>query len=146
MGSVKKSNDSSIQKFLGINVRVFWCLALICALEVLLWSFCLFASQSSGAAQEYYTRETVNLKSTTGQTVPWPTPPIDYRSLELAWKAQSAWQQLASNSFYATTPPRVVRLSASRVGSLQTAPFFESLRYTEGTPTETFVPHVAIRV
>ena len=87
MGSVNKPNDSSVRKFLGIHVRVFWCLALICALEVrcrlpysnrqprrspfapltprprssqvLLWSFCLFASQSSGAAQAYYTRETV---------------------------------------------------------------------------------------
>jgi hypothetical protein len=35
MGSVnKKSNDSSIEKFLGTHIRVFWCLALICALEV----------------------------------------------------------------------------------------------------------------
>jgi len=73
-------------------------------------------------------------------TRPFPSP------VPKKIQAQSAWQQLASNSFYATTPPRVVRLSASRVGSLQTAPFFESLRYTEGTPTETFVPHVAIRV
>ena len=158
MGSVNKSNDSSVRKFLGIHVRVFWCLALICALEVrcrlpylnrqprrspfapltprprstqvLLWSFCLFWSQSSGAAQAYYTRETVrarasssaasikcwpgnppaesariftrrtprsprsprrpqvNLKSTTGETVRVPTPPVDYRSLELALKVR----------------------------------------------------------
>ena len=91
MGSVNKSNDSSVRKFLGIHVRVFWCLALICALEVrcrlpylnrqprrspfapltprprstqvLLWSFCLFGSQSSGAAQAYYTRETVRARA-----------------------------------------------------------------------------------
>ena len=91
MGSVNKPNDSSVRKFLGIHVRVFWCLALICALEVrcrlsysnrqprrssfaplttrprssqvLLWSFCLFASQSSGAAQAYYTRETVRVRA-----------------------------------------------------------------------------------
>ena len=144
MGSVNKPNDSSVRKFLGIHVRVFWCLALICALEVLLWSFCLFASQSSGAAQAYYTRETVNLKSTTGETVRVPPPPVDYRSLELALKAESAWQQRARESFYATTPPRVARLAAQ--WALQSAPFGESLRYTEGAPSEPDVARIGVRV
>ena len=169
MGSVKKSNDSSIQKFLGINVRVFWCLALICALEVRCrLAFFLFeppthprsaagrrltfpsprrsyfghsacsraslpaprrsttpgrryvcfadlpeaasggkwSPNSDGEERKRSARvfsdrpdprlnpppppSQVNLKSTTGQTVPWPTPPIDYRSLELAWKVRRA--------------------------------------------------------
>jgi|Transcript_6336 hypothetical protein len=145
MGSVNKSNDSSVRKFLGIHVRVFWCLALICALEVLLWSFCLFGSQSSGAAQAYYTRETVNLKSTTGETVRVPTPPVDYRSLELALKAESAWQQRARESFYATAPPRVAQLAAQWATS-RSAPFGESLRYTEGAPSEPDVARIGVRL
>mmetsp|Transcript_5642 Transcript_5642/g.22853 ORF Transcript_5642/g.22853 Transcript_5642/m.22853 type:complete len:146 (+) Transcript_5642:165-602(+) len=145
MGSVNKSNDSSVRKFLGIHVRVFWCLALICALEVLLWSFCLFGSQSSGAAQAYYTRETVNLKSTTGETVRVPTPPVDYRSLELALKAESAWQQRARESFYATAPPRVAAFVAQWATS-RSAPFGESLRYTEGAPSEPDVARIGVRL
>jgi len=65
--------------------------------QVLLWSFCLFQCQCSvawsGAAQAYYIRETVNLSSTTGQTVQIPVPSIDFRCLNLALKAETAWQQ-----------------------------------------------------
>ena len=89
MGSVKQPRR--IHNILGIHVRVFYSLALICTLEVrcrhffelvpglhlptlldpdkivsrsqvLLWSCCLFATQSSGAAQAYYTRETVRIE------------------------------------------------------------------------------------
>lgn len=98
MGQVKQHTGSGrVSRVLGNPVRIFYSLLFICALEVLLWSFCLFQCQCSvawsGAAQAYYIRETVNLSSTTGQTVQIPVPSIDFRCLNLALKAETAWQQ-----------------------------------------------------
>lgn len=100
----RHTRSGSISRFLGNPVRIFHSLLFICALEVLLWSFCLFPCQSSvgwsGAAQAYYTRETVNLKSTTGETLEAPVPCLDFRGLELALKAETAWHQRAFATLY----------------------------------------------
>jgi len=108
MGVKKSSHNGfgSISAFLGSPVRVFYSLLFICALEVLLWSCILVPCQSSGAftdaAQAYYTRETVNLKSTTGHPVRVPVPPVDVRSLNLAFKAESLAVRKALDFIYAS--------------------------------------------
>ncbi|ACO68728.1 prasinophyte-specific protein [Micromonas commoda] len=101
----RQSRSGSISRFLGNPVRIFHSLLFICALEVLFWSFCLFTCQStvgwSGAARAYYTRETLNLKSTTGEALDAPVPAIDVRILELTLKAETAWHQRAFATLYA---------------------------------------------
>ena len=66
------------------------------------------------------------------------------RRRRLPFQAESAWQQRARESFYATTPPRVARLAAQ--WALQSAPFGESLRYTEGAPSEPDVARIGVRL
>jgi len=95
------SNKASeiINGFLSSPVRVFYSILFICALEVLLWSVVLVPGRTSGAwndaARAYYTRETVNLSSAYGASVRVPIPAIDLRSLALAWRQESSWQQKA---------------------------------------------------
>jgi hypothetical protein len=82
---------------LSTPIRVFYSILFICALEVLLWSFVLVPGQGSGndAARAYYTRETGNLSTAYGASVRVPIPAIDLRSLALAWRQESSWQQQA---------------------------------------------------
>mmetsp|Transcript_20910 Transcript_20910/g.51755 ORF Transcript_20910/g.51755 Transcript_20910/m.51755 type:complete len:146 (-) Transcript_20910:62-499(-) len=115
-------------------VRIFKVLLIISALEVLLWSCCLLPFQSSagctGAAQAYYTRETVNLKSTTGHSVRIPTPIIDFHSLELALKAESAWQVRALASVCTAALPR--QLQPSQWLAVQSQSFSERWHESDG--------------
>mmetsp|Transcript_4705 Transcript_4705/g.17129 ORF Transcript_4705/g.17129 Transcript_4705/m.17129 type:complete len:158 (-) Transcript_4705:1472-1945(-) len=91
--------SSIVRGFLSSPIRVFYSILFICALEVLLWSVVLVPGSSSGswndAARAYYTRETVNLSGAYGVSVRVPIPAIDLRSLALAWRQESSWQQKA---------------------------------------------------
>jgi hypothetical protein len=60
-------------------------------------------------------------------------------------QAESAWQQRARESFYATAPPRVAAFVAQWATS-RSAPFGESLRYTEGAPSEPDVARIGVRL
>jgi len=90
-----RSTSGVLRGFFNSPIRVFYSLLFICALEVLLWSVVLVPGSSSHAARAYYTRETVNLSGAYGASVRVPIPAIDLRSLELAWRQESLWQQKA---------------------------------------------------
>jgi hypothetical protein len=128
---VKKQNDLGLRS----GIKVFWILLAISLFEVVLWSFCLFPCQAAAGytdvAKAYYQRETVNLKSTTGQTVRVPTPSIDFRSLELALKAESAWTQRALASLLAAAPERPLKLWSQKF-TAQSQSFTENLLQPDG--------------
>jgi hypothetical protein len=97
---------------------VFYSILFICALEVLLWSVVLVPGHTSGAwndaAQAYYTRETVNLSGAYGASVRIPIPSIDLKSLALAWRQESSWQQrVTSVASSALLPSKAQRTKES---------------------------------
>jgi hypothetical protein len=111
--SNRSGGSSVVGGFLSSPIRVFYSILFICALEVLLWSVVLVPGRTSGAwndaARAYYTRETVNLSSAYGASVRVPIPAIDLRSLALAWRQESSWQQKALSVVSSALIPSVAQ-------------------------------------
>lgn len=103
----------------SVSVRVFYSLLIISVLETLVWSFCLFgAGDASTAAQAYYSRETVNLKSATGGApdhagVGAVRLAVDNaRTLDLALKEEQRVQQQTLSAFLSQSSHLLTQLPA----------------------------------
>jgi hypothetical protein len=94
--------------------KLFWGLAFICYLEVVLWSTCLlccaFAGGVPGQREDsaYLQRETGNLKLGFGGGCRVSLPDFDFRGFEQYQHSQEkAWQRILEASYVASTPVAV---------------------------------------
>jgi len=81
--------------------KIYYGLLFLCVLEVLVWSFCLVpctADAHTQAAQAYYARETVNLRTAHGSDQRLAELLLDYGALDLALKDDIFRQQKESAS------------------------------------------------
>merc|ERR1712072_586995 len=87
------SVESFVRRVKKQPVRVFYSLLILCLLEVLLWSFVLVPGDANSvwnqSAQQYYQRETGNLKSFQQQPrFQVPVSVLDIRLETLAWRKE----------------------------------------------------------